>query len=144
MYTNCKTALIEYAKPQHLIRGRSLRPLNAEEITVTCELLLATARHHSCAFWLLDGREHVRDQPQCLHDWMREEYLPRVRQVLGQTPCVAFLLPPAVWAGLPARGYPQPLDWQAHAACLGWFTDEAPALVWLARKRDQHEALLPH
>lgn len=121
--------LVAYDQPQHLIRGRSLRSLSAEEITATCELLLDTARHHGCPYWLLNGREHVRDQPQTLHDWMREKYLSRVRQELGQVPCIAFILPPAVWASLPARGYPEPHDWQAPAACLSWFTDEAPALA---------------
>ena len=125
-----------------LIRGHALRELNAEEVTATCELLLDTALRHGCPYWLLDGRAHVREQPQSLHDWMREDYLPRVRQTLGRQPCIAFLVPPAVWAGLPDKGYAQPLDWQSHAARLGWFTDEVPALDWLARQR-YRESLLP-
>ena len=126
---------VAYASQPPLVQGHSLRKLDAEEITASCELLLDTALRHGCPYWLLDGRTHVREQPQSLHDWMREDYLPRGRQTLGRQPFIAFLVPPAVWAGLPEKGYPQPLDWQSHAARLGWFTDEVPALDWLARQR---------
>ena len=132
---------VHYAAQLPLIRGHTLRELNAEEITFTCELLLDTSLRHGCPYWLLDGRTHVREQPQCLHDWMREDYLPRVRQVLGRQPCIAFLVPPAVWAGLQDKGYAQPLDWQSQAARLGWFTDEGSALDWLARQRCRESRL---
>lgn len=135
--------LVAYAALPPLVRGHSLRELNAEEITAICEWLLDTARYNECPYWLLDGRTHVREQPQSLHNWMHEDYLPRVRWVLGRQPCIAFLVSPAVWAGLPDKGYAQPLDWQSHAARLGWFTDEGPALDWLSRQRGR-ESSLPH
>jgi len=130
----------EYVPRPSLIRGHTLRRLSAEEITVTCELLLDTARRHGCPYWLLDGRAYAQEQPQGLHDWMREDYLPRVRRALDQPPCIAFLVPAAVWAGLPDKGYAEPQDWLSHAACLGWFTDEPPALNWLARQRFRKRA----
>lgn len=126
---------VSYTAQPPLVWGNTLRKLNAEEVTATCELLLDTALRHRCPYWLLDGRPHVQEQPQALHNWMREDYLPRVCQALGRQPCIAFLVPPAVWASLQSRGYTQPLDWRSHAARLGWFTDEAPALDWLARQR---------
>ncbi len=132
---------VAYVARPPLIRGHPLRKLNAEEVTVTCELLLDTALRYHCPYWLLDGRTHVREQPQALHDWMREDYLPRVREALDRSPCIAFLVPPAVWAGLPDRGYARPLDWQSHAARLGWFTDEASALDWLSRQRCRESQL---
>ena len=117
-----------------VVCGAARRPLSAEEITASCELLLATARRHVCPHWLLDGRHHRDEQPADLHAWMREEYFPRVRAALGRPVCVAFLVPPAVWAGLAAKGYDNPLDWHSPAARLAWFTAEAPARAWLARQ----------
>jgi hypothetical protein len=119
------------------VRGCDLRPLSAEEITETCEVLLATARHYECQYWLLDGRSHQRAQPQALHHWMQEEYFPRVRAALGGQPCIAFLVPPFVWEGLPAQGYAQPLDSLAHGVRMGWFTQEQEALHWLAQQRER-------
>ncbi|MCC3153204.1 hypothetical protein Q3A66_09600 [Hymenobacter sp. BT770] len=123
-----------------LVRGAGQRPLSAEEVTESCELLLAMAQRHQCTCWLLDGRHHQREQPQELHDWLREEYLPRVRAVLGRPFFIAFLVPPFVWAGLLAKGYSDPQDWHTHAVHLAWFTHEAPALEWLAQQRDHQAA----
>lgn len=118
-----------------VLLGVSDRNLTGEEITESCELLLSTAVQHECPYWLLDGRRHARDQPQGLHDWMREDYFPRVRTALGQRPCVAFLVPAFVWEGLPSKGYDSPLDWHAPGMQLGWFTEENPAREWLGRQR---------
>lgn len=100
-------------------------------------MLLATAQRQRCSHWLLDGRSHQREQPQALHDWMREEYFPRVRTTLGTVPSVAFLVPPVIWAGLPGKGYGNPHDWSAQAVRMAWFTEEAPARQWLASLRVQ-------
>lgn len=129
---------VEAAPP--VVYGAAQQPLSAEEITASCELLLATAHRHACPFWLLDGRHHRAEQPAELHAWMREEFFPRVRAALGRSVCVAFLVPSAVWAGLAAKGYDAPLDWHSPAARLAWFTAEAPARAWLAR---QHPARPP-
>ncbi|MCC3160477.1 hypothetical protein LJ737_24785 [Hymenobacter sp. 15J16-1T3B] len=130
---------VEYSAHPPLLRGRDTRPLSAEEITETCELLLATAQRYECSYWLLDGRSHQGEQPRELHDWMREEYFPRVRRELAKPPCIAFLVPPFVWAGLVAQGYEQPLNDFSHGVHMGWFTDEAPALAWLDRRRALQE-----
>lgn len=121
--------------------GTSLRPLNEEEVTESCELLLAKAQQHNCSFWLLDGRHHGRDDPQALHNWLLDEYFPRVRNRLGQRPYVAFVVQPLVWQGLPAKGYDHPQDWQTPAVRLGWFTEETQAQAWLARRRVQESTL---
>ena len=76
-----------------------------EEITHSCELLLATARRHACPYWLPGGRHHWGEPTAALHAWMREEYFPKVRAALGRPVCVALLVPPAVWAGPGAKGY---------------------------------------
>ena|GEM_PF-1690314 len=128
---------LRYEPDPPLLYGLNQRMLSAEEITETCELLLATARRLHCTSWLLDGRAHQREQPQSLHDWMREEYFPRVRKVLGTAPNVAFLVPPHIWAGLPAKGYTDPTDWLSRAARIAWFTEEAPAREWLQRLAGQ-------
>jgi hypothetical protein len=128
---------VAYESCPPLIRGRNQRLLQAEEVTETCELLLATALRHACPYWLLDGRSHQQEQPQALHNWMREEYFPRVASQLEQPVCIAFLVPGAVWAGLQAKGYDDPLDWHSPVARLGWFTEEGPALVWLTQRRNQ-------
>ncbi len=126
---------VAYEPVPPLLRGANSRPLSAEEITVSSEMLLQTATRHRCPYWLLEGRQHVREQPQALHDWMREDFFPRVQLALSQRPCVAFLVSPEVWAGLPNKGYPNPLTWQTYAMHLAWFTDEDPALAWLAKQR---------
>ncbi|GAB3297818.1 hypothetical protein [Hymenobacter tenuis] len=64
---------VTYQSDPPLLQGRDLRPLSAEEVTETCELLLATARLHQCRYWLLDGRSHQQAQPQALQEWMQEE-----------------------------------------------------------------------
>jgi hypothetical protein len=128
---------VHFEPGKFVIRASNERELTAEEITEACELLLTTACAYNCPFWLLDGRSHQREQPQELHDWMREEYFPRVRATLGQPPRVAFLVPPAIWAGLPDKGYDQPADWHSFAVRMAWFTDEESALAWL-----QHQARL--
>lgn len=74
---------------------------------------------------------------------MQEEFFPRVRQVLGQTPCVAFLVPAFIWAGLPAKGYDEPRDCFARAVHMGWFTEEAPARAWLARQQSHRASGRP-
>jgi hypothetical protein len=117
--------------------------LSSEEITESCELLLATAVEHRCPYWLLDGRHHRREQPQALHDWMQEEYFPRVWKVLGQTPCVAFLVPAFIWAGLPGKGYDEPQDCFARTVHMGWFTEEAPARAWLGRQQFHRATVRP-
>ncbi|MBC6609244.1 hypothetical protein H8B13_20665 [Hymenobacter sp. BT188] len=128
---------VAYHPDPPLLKGRDRRPLSAEEITETCEVLLATAAHYRCRYWLLDGRAHQQAQPQELHAWMQEEYFPRVRAALGGQPCIAFLVPFFVWEGLSAQGYAQPLDSLAHGVRMGWFTQEEEALAWLARQRER-------
>jgi hypothetical protein len=118
-----------------VVYGVGQRPLSAEEITHSCELLLATARRHACPYWLLDGRHHRGTPTAALHAWIREEYFPRVRDVLGRPVCVAFLVPPEVQKRLGDKGYVDPLDEHSPAARMAWFTDEALARAWLARQR---------
>ncbi|RFP64336.1 hypothetical protein D0N36_14880 [Hymenobacter lapidiphilus] len=126
---------ITYEPCPPLLRGCNSRRLSAEEITETCELLLATARHYACRYWLLDGRSHQQAQPQALHDWMRDEYFPRISRELGSGACLCFLVPEPVWAGLPALGYGQLQNGFVHGVRMGWFTDEVAALDWLAKQR---------
>ena len=130
-----------YEPAPPVLRGAAQRPLTAEEMTESCEWLLAQAQERACPYWLLDGRRHTGNQPLALHQWMQEEYFPRVRQALGRVPCVAFLVSAPVWAGLRSRGYDNPLDWHTPTARLGWFTDEAPARAWLARQRSSPVAV---
>lgn len=118
-----------------VLRGRNPRALQPEEVTEACELLLVAAAQHRCPYWLLDGRANDQHQPVELHDWMREEYFPRARAVLGQQLQVAFLVTPDVWQGLQARGYEAPQDWASFALHAGWFTEEPLALTWLHMQR---------
>ncbi|UOG77437.1 hypothetical protein MTX78_23670 (plasmid) [Hymenobacter tibetensis] len=126
---------ISYDDRPPLLRGEGVRPLNAEEITETCEVLLATALYYGCPYWLLDGRSHQQAQPQELHEWMREEYFPRVQAELQGQPCIAFLVPLFVWTGISQQGYAQVVDASVHGVRLGWFTQENQALPWLAHQR---------
>jgi hypothetical protein len=126
---------IAYQENPPLLRGSNPRTLSPVEITETCELLLATAEKHQCPYWLLDGRANAQHQPVELHEWMRDEYFPRVRATLGQRPHVAFLVAPEVWQGLNERGYEAPQDWTSFALHAGWFTEEPLAVAWLQLQR---------
>ncbi len=121
-----------------MLRGTDQRAMSPEEITESYELLLATARQHTCPYWLLDGRHHHQEQPQALQDWMQEEFFPRVREALGEPAHVAFLVLPLVWASISARGYDELADWYVQAAHLAWFTDEGAARAWLAQQQERH------
>lgn len=116
-----------------LLRDVNQRALSAEEITEACELLLAAARQHGCCDWLLDGRSNPSEQPPELHQWMREEYFPRVRAALGQPLHVAFLVAPAIRQGLERRGLSSVEELHPGVDAIGWFADDA--LAWLARQR---------
>ena len=118
-----------------LLRGMARRALSAEEHTQACELLLAAARYHDCADWLLDARANPQPPPLALQHWLREEFLPRAAQELGRAAHVAFLVPPEVRQALGRLGYPARLALGPGAGQLGWFTDEAPARAWLAQPR---------
>lgn len=123
-------ALVYQADPP-LLRGQHLRPLRAEEVTESCELLLATARHRNCACWLLDGRATPHGQPPALRNWLREEYRPRVKASLGRPVRVAFLVTPAVRQELDRQGYPRTEALHLGVGHVGWFTEEPDARAWL-------------
>lgn len=135
---------VAYFLPEHVLLGDSLRSLSAEEFTESCELLLASAQEYHCPYWLLDGRRHRLKQPQSLQNWMQEEYFPRVRAVLHQSLCVAFLVPASIWAGLPAKGcFAEAAQGDCHtwAVHLGWFTEVGPARAWLVRQQSRRASL---
>ncbi|WP_196283269.1 hypothetical protein [Hymenobacter jeongseonensis] len=129
-----------------MLRGYSRRTLTAEEVTKTCEVLLAAALHRRCNYWLLDGRVSHHQQPVELHEWLEHDYYPRVRAQLGQSPCIAFLVDPRQWPSLQQFGHSAPLEWPALEARVGWFQEEAAALAWLraqgahARERKKMQA----
>lgn len=126
-----------YESSPSLLQCRSLRCPGAVELTEVCELLLTVAQQQDCPYWLLDGRTHTQEQPGEFHEWLREEFFPRARAVLGRQLHVAVVVLPAEWQGLPQKGYDHPLDWHSLPARLGWFTQEADALAWLAQQRGQ-------
>ena len=122
--------LVYHADPP-LLLGRHRRALQAEEVTETCELLLALARQCNCTRWLLDGRATPYGQPAALRTWLREEYWPRVRAALGRPVRVAFVVTPAVRHQLDRQGYPGSEALPSGAGHVGWFIGEADARGWL-------------
>ena len=115
-----------------LIRGLVLRPLTAAEFTESCEMLLAEARPHGCPYWLLDGRNDANVRPPDVYEWLTEEFLPRVRKVLGRVPRLAFVAEASFWQALQARSYaPPPPVLVSGVFQANWFTDEKAALSWL-------------
>ena len=120
-----------------LLRGQALRPMSVAEFTEVGELLLLEARRSGCPFWLLDGRaDQLREQP-ALHHWVEDEYLPRVHVALGRPLVVAFLVSAAVWAQLQLQGIAVPTLVPTLSAAFrtAWFTEEAPAQIWLNQFR---------
>ena len=126
--------LVYQASPP-VLWGRPHRPLSPEEITEVCELMLAYALHHRCHYWLLDNRVDAAPLPSDLYQWMREDYLPRVRTVLGQSPLRAFVIPAAAWAMKQGQGDSMPDVEPRNLFQTGWFTEEAPARAWLDQFR---------
>lgn len=126
-----------------LLRGRTRRALTAEEVTRTCEVLLAAALRRRCSFWLLDGRVNTNPHPMELHEWLQEDYFPRVRAQLGQPPCIALLVAPSLWQGLTQIGLDAPAEWPSRGVRVGWFQEERDALAWLryqgARERSRSQ-----
>ncbi|MBF9239821.1 hypothetical protein I2I05_20675 [Hymenobacter sp. BT683] len=123
---------LAYHADPPLLRGRHLRPLRAEEVTESCELVLAAARRRDCAGWLLDGRATPYGQPPALRHWLREDYWPRVQAALGRPVRVAFLVTPAVRLELDRLGYEQAEALPLGVGHVGWFLEEEDALAWLA------------
>ncbi|MFC7668820.1 hypothetical protein ACFQT0_16685 [Hymenobacter humi] len=119
------------------MRGRSRRTLSAEEVTLTCEVLLAAALHRRCAYWLLDGRVSRQEQPVELHEWLHEEYFPRVRTELGQPPCIALLVAPVFYKQLLAMAHNAPVEWPTWGARVNCFKEEDAALAWLRQQGAQ-------
>lgn len=124
-----------YSAGPALLRGTSLRALNGEEMTEACEVLLAVARQQECACWLLDGRANPGGQPLPVRKWLREEFFPRVRAVLGQPLYVAYLVTPALRRDLDERGFGRDEELHPLVGRVGWFVEEAQALAWLAQYR---------
>lgn len=118
-----------------MLTGGPVRPLNAEEVTAACELLLEQALIHDCSYWLLDGCSPHLARPFALYEWVLEDYLPRVRAELGRPVCIAFIVPAVLRGGLPDQGHDALADRNCAAARLGWFTNKADALRWLAQQR---------
>ena len=127
-------AVTYHANPP-LLRGLSLRALNPEELTETCEVLLTAAQHFGCPYWLLDGRANPDGQPPSLRQWLREEYFPRVRAALGLPLHVAYLVTPEFRAVIDQLGLGQVDELQPAVGWVGWFTQEATALAWLEQQR---------
>lgn len=119
-----------------LLRGLALRPLTVLEFTEAAEMLLAKARTHDCAYWLLDGRaDRARQQPALYH-WIEDDYLPRVCAALGRPPVIAFWAEPAMWQQLLAQGTPAPAATPLSGAFrIGWFTEESQAQAWIDQFR---------
>lgn len=119
-----------------LLRGLTLRPLTVPEFTLVSEQLLAEARRTGCPYWLLDCRaDRARQQPELYH-WIEDDYLPRVRAVLGRVPVVAFLGTSALWQQLEDQGNAAPEPTLLSGAFrTEWFVEEAPALAWLDQFR---------
>lgn len=122
---------LAYHADPPLLLGRHRRALQAEEVTESCERLLALARHQGCTRWLLDGRATPHGQPPALRTWLREDYWPRVRATLGRPVRVAFVVTPAVRQQLDGQGYPRAEVLPSGAGQVGWFVEEADARGWL-------------
>jgi hypothetical protein len=117
-----------------LLRGRTRRALSAEEITKTCEVLLAVALRRRCRYWLVDGRVSPDSPPLALHEWLQEDYFPRVRAQLGKAPCIALVVAPTLWQGLEQPGCDSLPEWPMWGARVGWFKEEGAALAWLRQQ----------
>lgn len=126
---------VGYQADPPLLRAGSTRALSAEEATESGELVLAYAQHYDCAFWLLDNRATPLGQPMSLRLWLREDYFPRVRELLDRPVSVAFLVTSYVRTQLDAVGYGTMEELYPNVGKVGWFTEEGTALAWLDQQR---------
>lgn len=125
---------LDYQPTPPLLRGTVPHPLTDAEYAGVCELQLAEALHYRCPWWLLDGRADGPPRPAQLYEWLQDDLLPRAHRGLVQQPTVAFMASAAFWQELKARRLVPNLVFSGSFRS-GWFTDEAPALAWLARCR---------
>ena len=98
-------------------------------------MTLALAQHLNCRYWLVDGRTNCPPHRFGIHNWLEEEYLPRVRDVLGRPLCLAYLVP-THWQQLPGSKYIVSTEGTPTATYrLALFDQEAAALTWLEHCR---------
>lgn len=127
---------IRYQAGPPVLWGRSLRSLSGVEFTEACELLLQAAQLHKCRFWVLDGRANAGPRPADVYAWLEEEFLPRLHEVLGRSPRIAFLVDPVgsppvhACSYVPLPGTDSTIPYQA-----GWFIEDRAALAWLDLRR---------
>ncbi|GAA4370256.1 hypothetical protein GCM10023185_44630 [Hymenobacter saemangeumensis] len=127
---------LRYQADRGILHGRARRGLSMDEFLEVCEQFLLLARQQHCRYWLLDGRADINRRDPSIYLWLNEDYLPRVREALGEGPCMAFLATPEQWAQLGQRGYgPNAPARPASLSYTGWFTEEAQALSWLNKFR---------
>ena len=122
---------VSYQAVPPRLRAGATRALTFTEVMESCEVLLLYAARHRCPYWVLDRRTGPNEEPPELHNWMQDDYFPRVRAVLGQQPQVAFLVTPAELALLQQQRAAFPQDWHTLSINFGWFTQLPAAEAWL-------------
>lgn len=129
-----------YRPDLHVVVVRWIRPNNFLEIQASYEQLLALARQHHCAYWLLDAR---RDGPLDLEAtlWLTDHFFPRAAShlipsvlrmaVLSSPFRYSQMLTDASVAPEVARALSTAQPYQASV-----FLDEHAALDWLCNPHD--------
>ena len=137
---------IVYHEPLGILQCHATRALSAEEVTQSCELLLAAAQRFSCPRWLIDRRADAPgSQLQDLYEWLQLDFFPRVRTAMGASIHVAFLVTPEEYVRVRQYQYAAPLEWHSAVVYINWFANEALAQQWLqAQLAPAPEPGLPH
>lgn len=112
---------------------RWLRPVSAAELVQGYEALLHQRRIGS--YWLVDVRQRGPASEDDTH-WVLTQFVGSLAQQTDQRVYLAFLVGAGqLNAEQQASGSPMVQDEQAHVRL---FSDEPPALQWLAGRRQHH------
>lgn len=114
---------------------RWLRPVSAAELQQGYHLLLQQARPGQ--YWLVDLRQRGPASEDDTH-WVLTQFVGSLAQQTGQRVYLAFLVAPGqLSAEEQQSGSPMVQNEQAHVRL---FSEETPALHWLASRRQHHSA----
>ncbi|MCA8832140.1 hypothetical protein [Hymenobacter pini] len=114
---------------------RWLRPVSAAELMQGYETLLQHTR--TGCYWLVDVRQRGPASEDDTH-WVLTQFVSSLAQHTGQRIYLAFVVAASqLSADQQHSGSPMVQSAQAHVRL---FSDEVPALHWLAGRRQHHSA----
>jgi hypothetical protein len=128
---------ISYRPDLEVLVGRWMRQVSFTEMCEGYHRLLEAAVAHQCRQWLIDVRRRFNTDREGAH-WMVTEFLPTLQPNLGGRTHLAYLLAPLIMRDPAGDSAFPSAETMADKPFLGErFIDEAAAIVWLQKMRQQ-------